>query len=162
MFFCLCPYGPLVFCTRTWVDAVMACRLHHVPRHHWGFHLPWILPHFLLISFALLVLSSTWDGITANGEDLTGCLDFQDLKTPFPYDFPNLKNAASLFPMRLCNGIPLEEATIESLQSAMRLRRLKSSQLALCYLQRIYQTDSYIEYVLSLLPASSNRIKLGL
>ena len=73
----------------------------------------------------------------------------QVLETPFPYEFPNPENVANLFPMRMCNGIPLEESTVESLQTAMHLGRLTSSQIVSCYLQRIYQTDSYIKYGLS-------------
>jgi len=48
--------------------------------------------------------------------------------------------------MPLCNGIALEEASMDFLQDAMRSGILTSSQIASCYLQRIYQTDSYIEY----------------
>lgn len=71
----------------------------------------------------------------------------QILETPFPYDFPNMENPLNLFPMPPCNGIILEEATIDQLQDAMSHGQLTSTQLITCYLQRIYQTDDYIKYV---------------
>lgn len=68
------------------------------------------------------------------------------LTTPFPYVFPQIGNPTDLFPMLTCNGVRLEEATIDELQKAMRQGLLTTTQIVLCYLQRIYQTDSYIEY----------------
>lgn len=71
----------------------------------------------------------------------------QILETPFPYAFPNMDTPTNLFPMPPCQGLTLEEATIDQLQDAMNHGRLTSTQLVTCYLQRIYQTDSYIKYV---------------
>ena len=75
----------------------------------------------------------------------------QDLSSPYPYEFPQLGNVSDVdaqrFPMPACNGIVLEEATIDQLQEAMSTGRLTAVQIALCYLQRIYQTDSYIKWV---------------
>jgi amidase len=73
----------------------------------------------------------------------------QTLENLYPYEFPVLENAieGGKFPMPKCNGVKLEEATIDQLQVAMNDGRLTSSQLVLCYLQRIWQTDEYIEYV---------------
>lgn len=112
---------------------------------------------YLRVSIVCLCLFTTTSAITILPSVLTesaiavqnssDIVDFQILKTPFPYEFPNAKDAANLFPMPLCNGIALEEASIDSLQDAMRSGILTSSQIASCYLQRIYQTDSYIEYV---------------
>lgn len=45
-----------------------------------------------------------------------------------------------------CNGVVLEEATIDEMQDAMRRGQLTSVTMAMCYLQRIYQTDEYIKY----------------
>ena len=71
----------------------------------------------------------------------------ETLSTPFPYYFPILgQNAADLFPMPDCNGFVLEEATIDQLQDVMGKGQLTSLQIALCYLQRIQQTDEYIKY----------------
>ena len=68
------------------------------------------------------------------------------LDSPFPYNFPVLgQNSAELFPMPHCNGITLEEARIDQLQDAMEKGRLTSVQIAVCYLQRIWQTDEYVK-----------------
>lgn len=45
-----------------------------------------------------------------------------------------------------CNGFVLEEATIDQLQDAMGKGQLTSLQIALCYLQRVQQTDEYVKY----------------
>lgn len=47
------------------------------------------------------------------------------------------------FPMPLCGSFQLEEATIDDMQQAMSNGQLTSTQLTLCYIQRIYQTQSY-------------------
>jgi hypothetical protein len=62
--------------------------------------------------------------------------------------FPLQKNAGTteLFPMPLCNGFKLEEATIDQMQQALNQRQLNSQQLITCYLRRIYQTEQYIKY----------------
>ena len=61
--------------------------------------------------------------------------------------FPLAENANSsaLFPMPVCNGLELEEATIDQLQNAMSQGGLTAVQLTTCYLQRIYQVDKYIK-----------------
>lgn len=51
------------------------------------------------------------------------------------------------FPMARCQGLVLEEATIDELQHAMSEGRLTSTQLAMCYLQRMFQTNEYIKCV---------------
>lgn len=79
---------------------------------------------------------------STNASDL---VTSQDLESPLPYYFPDEKSAEDLFPMPDCNGIVLEEATIDSLQEAMSKGHLTSTKIALCYLQRIYQTNGYIE-----------------
>lgn len=61
--------------------------------------------------------------------------------------FPLQENAekSDLFPMPLCNGFRLEEATIDQMQAALKDGLLTSVQLVLCYMQRNYQTDDYIK-----------------
>lgn len=71
---------------------------------------------------------------------------------PFPFEFSNKQNGTDLFPMPECNGIRLEEATIDQLQEAMNTELLTTSQIVLCYVQRIYQTDMYLEYGFVFLP----------
>ena len=78
----------------------------------------------------------------------------QILQSPFPYDFPDQKAAhtANLFPMPQCHGLTIEEATINQLQQYMSEGSLTSQQLAICYLQRIWQTNEYINSVLEINP----------
>ena len=76
----------------------------------------------------------------------------ETLASPFPYNFPQLgQSAADLLPMPDCNGFILEEATIDQLQDAMVKGQLTSLQIALCYLQRIQQTDGYVKYAFKFL-----------
>jgi amidase len=73
----------------------------------------------------------------------------QTLESPYPYIFPLLQNGSQAdsgqFPMPMCHGFKLEEATIDELQEELSSGRLTSVKLVLCYLRRIYQTDSYIQ-----------------
>lgn len=73
----------------------------------------------------------------------TNLVPSEDLSSPFPYDFPNYKHLDNLFPMPDCNGLVLEEATVDYLQNAMKKGKLTSTMVALCYFQRIYQTNEY-------------------
>jgi amidase len=73
-------------------------------------------------------------------------LDVQTYWNPSVYDFPVLgTNGSSLFPMRPCHGIQLEEATIDDLQEYLSAGKLTTLQLLHCYLDRIFQTDSYLK-----------------
>lgn len=71
----------------------------------------------------------------------------QTLEKPFPYEFPilGLLDDRTPFPMPLCHGFKLEEATIDQLQETMSNGSLTSVQIVRCYLQRIYQTDEYLK-----------------
>lgn len=61
--------------------------------------------------------------------------------------YPLLQNAGTpeLFAMPKCGAFKLEEATIDDMQHAMSNGTLTSVQLCLCYLQRTFQTQSYIK-----------------
>lgn len=80
--------------------------------------------------------------------NVTDFVDTQLLEDPTPYDFPILQNGSladsGQFPMPLCNGFKLEEASIDQLQFTLSNGTLTSVQLVMCYLERIYQTDEYI------------------
>ncbi|ODM22444.1 putative amidase [Aspergillus cristatus] len=74
----------------------------------------------------------------------------------FAYDFPILgKNASDLFPMRPCRGLQLEEASIDDIQGLLTSRALSSVDLVSCYLDRIYQTSSYLNAILQINPDAS-------
>ncbi|KAL5360513.1 amidase signature domain-containing protein [Aspergillus floccosus] len=77
----------------------------------------------------------------------------QILTDPYAYDFPRLgASGASLFPMRLCQGFKLEEASVDDLQQRMSNGSLTSVQLLDCYLDRIHQTQPYLNAILQLNP----------
>ncbi len=77
----------------------------------------------------------------------TGLAASQILNDPFPSYFPeeNATTAARLFAMPLCNGVELEEATIDHLQGYMSKGKLTSAQVVICYMHRAYQTGEYIK-----------------
>ena len=78
----------------------------------------------------------------------------QTLSSPFPYDFPdqNAANTSGLFPMPQCHGITIEEATIDQLQQYLSSGNITSQQLVVCYMQRMWQVDQYINSVLEINP----------
>lgn len=50
-------------------------------------------------------------------------------------------NASSPFEMPLCNGLKIEDATVDTLQRWMILGKLTSQDLVRCYIARIEQTN---------------------
>ena len=105
-------------------------------------------------TLALPSLSSVFKSLQYEHDLLIGANASQTLSEPFPYDFPNANaiNETDLFPMPQCHGITIEEATIDQLQEYLSQGNLTSQQLAVCYLQRIWQTDDYINSVLEINP----------
>ena len=83
--------------------------------------------------------------------NLASFAEAQDLNSPYPFYFPVLQNGTASnsgqFPMPLCNGFKLEEATIDQMQAAFANGTLTTVSLVLCYIRRIQQTDFYLEYV---------------
>ncbi|KAF9072329.1 amidase signature domain-containing protein [Rhodocollybia butyracea] len=77
----------------------------------------------------------------------------QIVTDPYPFDFPQLgTNTSNLFPMRLCHGFQLEEATIDDIQAEFSSGRLTGVQLLQCYYDRIYQLQPYVNAVLQFNP----------
>ena len=103
---------------------------------------------YLLILLLALVVSS----YSAHVESQNTCVSYQDVLTflesaALDY-FPNKEeNATELFPMSPCNGVVIEEATIDELQEAMEEGSLTSVELLWCYLERIHQIEEYVKYV---------------
>lgn len=80
------------------------------------------------------------------GQDVDPLVASQILTDPYAWDFPRLgAPGTSLFPMRLCHGFKLEEASVDDLQKRMSNGSLTSVQLLDCYLDRIYQTQPYLK-----------------
>ena len=91
-----------------------------------------------------IIANKSSPGLTASYNASNSILS-ETLTSPFPYEFPELQTSQNLFPMPPCNGVILEEATIDELQRAMAIGQLTSTKISMCYLQRIYQTDDYIK-----------------
>lgn len=102
----------------------------------------------LLILFLALVSSS----YSAYVNSRNTCVSYQDVLTflesaALDY-FPNKEeDATELFPMSPCNGVTIEDATIDELQEAMEEGSLTSVELLWCYLERIHQVEEYVTYV---------------
>ncbi|KAH8820803.1 amidase signature domain-containing protein [Xylogone sp. PMI_703] len=96
--------------------------------------------------------------IASGGENPHDNFSIQDqnLEFPFPYYFPQLQNGSNAdsgqFPMPLCNGFKLEEATIDQLQSEMKHGKLTSVDIIGCYLRRIHQTDQFLRAIMEVNP----------
>lgn len=71
----------------------------------------------------------------------------QIVASPYPYIFPEQKfiGTPQLFPMPLCHGIPLEEASIDDIRLALTIRKLSVTTLVGCYMDRITQVDRYVK-----------------
>ncbi|KAL8875505.1 MAG: hypothetical protein Q9198_006147, partial [Flavoplaca austrocitrina] len=85
---------------------------------------------------------------------LTSPIFAQDIPSYQGTIFPLQKNEGTpdLFPMPPCGSFALEEATIDDMQQAMARGKLTSVQLTLCYMQRIYQLQSYTNSLLQINP----------
>lgn len=84
----------------------------------------------------------------ASQYNVTDIIASQTLDNSVPDWFPPLSDngASTMFPMPLCNGFKLEEATIDQMQAAMKSGQLTAVQLLQCYTERMYQTNSYTRY----------------
>ena len=103
-------------------------------------------PRLSIIGVCLLPLLTAFATATQYSDNATNLVSSEDLESPFPYYFPNQINTDNLFPMPRCNGVTLEEATVDQLQDAMSKGQLTSTNIAECYVQRIQQTNQYIKY----------------
>jgi len=105
----------------------------------------------LMFSAALLATAGFLGSSTLTRRDEVSSLGPNSARiSQTTYDFPILgKNASDLFPMRPCRGFPLEEASIDDIQGLLVSRALSSVDLVSCYLDRVYQTSSYLKYALN-------------
>lgn len=81
---------------------------------------------------------------------LEGAIETQQLNST-EYNFPQTESE-ELFPMPLCNGITLEEATIDQLQDYMEKGKLTAVDMVNCYMARYVQINSFVNGVLQLNP----------
>ncbi|KIX07216.1 uncharacterized protein Z518_01869 [Rhinocladiella mackenziei CBS 650.93] len=73
----------------------------------------------------------------------------QILTDPFPYYYPN-EDASPIarFPMPPCQGVTLEEATIDQLQDYMDQGQLTAVAILMCYFARYTQVNGYVNGIL--------------
>ncbi|KAH7071588.1 glutamyl-tRNA amidotransferase subunit A [Paraphoma chrysanthemicola] len=97
---------------------------------------------------------TSWASTYASPQNATSFLEVDPLQQPFPYYFPpqGAADTPGLFPMLPCQGVTLEEATIDQLQSYMRNGTLTATSLLKCYLRRVRQVDEYINSIIELNP----------
>ncbi|PYH49294.1 amidase family protein [Aspergillus saccharolyticus JOP 1030-1] len=106
--------------------------------------MPSIASRLLGVGLAVVAAASA-----QNDSLVTQQLDLQ----PYPFDFPKLgTNGSDLFPMRLCHGFKLEEASIDEIQAELEAKNFTGVQLLQCYLERIYQVQPYVNAVMQLNP----------
>lgn len=115
------------------------------------------LPHTMLRRIANGLLLNLAFGVGAQ-HNVSDILNVDPLQDPFPYYFPPQSEAglSALFPMPTCQGITLEESTIDQLSGYMSDGLLTSLQLLRCYLKRIQQVDGYINSIIELNPDSED------
>jgi amidase len=87
-------------------------------------------------------------------QNTTCALAVNPLQQPYPFFFPpqGAAETSALFPMPYCQGVTLEEATIDQLQGYLSDGTLTSVKLLSCYLDRVQQVDKYIDSILELNP----------
>ncbi|KAJ5310101.1 uncharacterized protein N7443_002562 [Penicillium atrosanguineum] len=91
--------------------------------------------------------------IASSARDNDTLVASQILTDPYAFDFPRLGSpGASLFPMRHCHGFKLEEASVDDIQERLTNGSFNSVQLLECYLDRIYQTQPYLNAILQFNP----------
>ncbi|KAL8947504.1 MAG: hypothetical protein Q9222_006223 [Ikaeria aurantiellina] len=119
----------------------------------------WAKLSYILASLPFGSLTRAQKANTFNARDLpeiTSIPSSRLLDHDFLYRYP-LQNATaneanSLNVLALCNGVVIEEATIDQLQQYLSDGNLTSVQLTTCYMQRVFQVERYINPILQLNP----------
>ncbi|KAK6198684.1 Glutamyl-tRNA amidotransferase subunit A (Glu-ADT subunit A) [Scheffersomyces amazonensis] len=105
---------------------------------------------FLSIFYVATLVSSFRITSEIKREVSDALADVQNLNDT-TYNFVQLDSGV-LFPMPLCKGITLEEATIDQLQDYLSRGILTSVDLLQCYLDRYFQINDFVNGVLQLNP----------
>ncbi|CAG8897638.1 unnamed protein product [Penicillium egyptiacum] len=88
-------------------------------------------------------------------------VDSQILTDPYRYDFPRLGgDGARQFAMRPCHGFKLEEATVDQIQAELQVGNFTGVQLLECYMDRVYQTQPYLNAILQVNPDAFHIAKM--
>ncbi|KAJ5355912.1 hypothetical protein N7517_010521 [Penicillium concentricum] len=90
---------------------------------------------------------------SAVAQQTDSLVESQILTDPYLYDFPRLGgDGAAQFAMRPCHGFQLEEATIDQIQAQLELGTFTGVQLLECYMDRVHQTQPYLNAILQVNP----------
>lgn len=63
----------------------------------------------------------------------------------YPLDNVTVNAVETLNTLNLCNGVVIEEATIDQLQAFMALGKLTSVQLTTCCINRVFHVERFIK-----------------
>lgn len=104
----------------------------------------------LLLGLSLVLVEASpieklWKRLLANVPAETQAVNI----TTFVY--PQTQSE-ELFPMDTCNGITLNDATIDQLQDYFEKGVLTSEDVVRCYLDRYFQVDPYVNGILQINP----------
>ena len=105
---------------------------------------------FVSLLFVLLLCIVSCQSATIRSRDT--CLSYENVQRFLEENvsdyFPNFDgDATARFPMSTCNGMVIEEASIDELQQALEDGSFTSVQLLWCYLERIHQVEEYVTSV---------------
>lgn len=100
---------------------------------------------FLLPTFVLPIIpSGSIDGLP----NVVNFHASQLLNHSYLVQYPlniTINSVKSLNTLNLCNGVIIEEATIDDLQRYLSDGKLTSVQLTTCYIHRVFQVEKYIK-----------------
>lgn len=92
---------------------------------------------------------SLWKRFTSSGDNSLSTS--QQLNTT-TYVYPQIEAKDEPFPMSSCNGITLEDATIDQLQDYFTRGTLSSEDVVKCYLERYFQINTYVNGIMQVNP----------
>lgn len=98
---------------------------------------------FLCFSWASLAGSENAT-FRVNGIRASQLLD-HDFLSRYPVENVTINAIETLNTVALCNGVVIEEATIDQLQGYMAEGKLSSVQLTACCMDRVFQVERYIK-----------------
>lgn len=110
-----------------------------------GQQIPLKMPFSLLVSIVIAFLAT----LTTAQNATVDLASAQVLADPLPHYYPNEDAPATdIFPMPACQGLTLEEATIDQLQEYMDSGSLCAVDLVNCYFARYSQVNNYVNGIL--------------
>ncbi len=108
-----------------------------------GLRVVYILIAALYFPWATLAQSAT--GTSRVSSDPGSPLLSHDFLFRYPLDNLTVNAVETLNTLNLCNGVVIEEATIDQLQAFMAHGKLTSVQLTICCINRVFQVERFIK-----------------